>query len=487
MFCLPSWTLALTFPIIAIAVLGIYRRWLHPLASIPGPFLATVTNWHQGWRFMKGGSHEYYLCLHDEYGTNFKTSKENTRWRPVVRYGPDSVMINDPYFLPQIFHRRAEKTSFYANNPGLFGVQDYQDLLDIKHGLAAAFSMASMKAYEPQVDRSLLVLLDGLKDSEASIPLDEWIGWFTYDVVGSILFGEPIGFLEKRQDIQGLVAGTSQAFDTIDYLARVPKLSWFYRQTYLGRKLFRLQAEYQNGIQILQIVLEKEYDRHRKGTDSMRGKSHTILQRLISSKYANGTPLTAHDVKGEAMQTMMAGSATIASATNRLFNNLIQHPNVLVKLQREVDQARLTQEAHPISFEQVHSLPYTNACIRESFRLTPTIPLFPRTAPAGGLTYKGIHIPEGTAVASSPWITMRSTALYGDDAAVYRPERWLEASRETLKQWDRYEFHWGYGNRLCTGKHLSVMEIYKLTFEVRFLFPRLEVIVYQENLWANHR
>lgn len=208
-------------------------------------------------------------------------------------------MINDPYFLPHIFHRRAEKTSFYANNPGLFGVQGYQDLLNIKHGLAAAvsknnrcidspklrlirlaqFSMASIKAYEPQIDRSLLVLLDGLNDSQASIALDEWIGyvsdalysihitfsgmqltqprirWFTYDVVGSILFGEPIGFLEERQDIQGLVAATSQAFDTIDYLARVPKLSWFYRQTYLGRKLFQFQAEYQNGIQILQTVM----------------------------------------------------------------------------------------------------------------------------------------------------------------------------------------------------------------------------------------
>ncbi|KAE8378161.1 cytochrome P450 [Aspergillus bertholletiae] len=453
MSCLPWLTLVVTLAILSVAMLVIYRRWLHPLASIPGPFLASITNWHDGWRFMRGGSQEYYLHLHREYG-------------PVVRYGPNSVMINDPYFLPQIFHRRAEKTSFYANNPGLFGVQKYEDLLNAKHGLAAAFSMASIKTYEPQVDRYLRVLLDGLMDSQASISLDTWIGWFTYDVVGCILFGEPIGFLENRQDIHGLVAGTSQAFDTIDYLARVPKLSWFYRKTYLGRKLFQLSAEYQNGIHILQTILEGQYDRYRGAPNSVCGKSQTIFQRLIASKYADGSLLNAHDVKGEAMQTMMAGSATIASATNRLFNNLIQNPQVLSKLQHEVGQLRLTEAAHPITFEQAHALPYTNACIRESFRLTPTIPLFPRTAPLGGLTYNGIYVPEGTAVASSPWITMKSKFLYGDDAAVYRPERWLEASPETLKQWDRYEFHWGYGNRLCTGRHLSVMEIYKLTVEL---------------------
>ncbi|THC90663.1 hypothetical protein EYZ11_009872 [Aspergillus tanneri] len=187
--------------------------------------------------------------------TGFNTRSIPGLW-PVVRYGPDSVMINDPYFLPNIFHRRAEKTSFYANNPGLFGVQKYQDLLNIKHGLAAAFSMASIKTYEPQVDRCLLVLLDALKNNPISIPLDEWIRWFTYDVVGRILFGEPIGFLEKRKDVHGLVAATSQTFDTIDYLARVPKLSWFYRETYLGRKLFQQQSEYQKGIQILQTVMQ---------------------------------------------------------------------------------------------------------------------------------------------------------------------------------------------------------------------------------------
>lgn len=42
------------------------------------------------------------------------------------------------------------------------------------------FNMASIKAYEPQVDRSLLALLDGLKESQASIPLDEWIGYVLF-------------------------------------------------------------------------------------------------------------------------------------------------------------------------------------------------------------------------------------------------------------------------------------------------------------------
>ena len=62
---------------------------------------------------------------------------------------------------------------------------------------------------------------------------------------------------------------------------------------------------------------------------------------------------------------------------------------------------------------------------------------------------------------------MRNKALYGADAETYRPARWLEATPRQLAEWEKYDFHWGYGNRTCMGKHIATMEIYKVTLEVR--------------------
>lgn len=44
------------------------RRYFHPLSKFPGPFLASATNLHKCWRYLRGNEHEYYHRLHTQYG-----------------------------------------------------------------------------------------------------------------------------------------------------------------------------------------------------------------------------------------------------------------------------------------------------------------------------------------------------------------------------------------------------------------------------------
>ena len=61
---------------------------------------------------------------------------------------------------------------------------------------------------------------------------------------------------------------------------------------------------------------------------------------------------------------------------------------------------------------------------------------------------------------------MRDPDMYGQDSDSFRPEQWLDVLSEQRREWDIYDFHWGYGNRLCMGKHIAIMDIYEVTFEV---------------------
>lgn len=149
------------------------------------------------------------------------------------------------------------------------------------------------------------------------------------------------------------------------------------------------------------------------------------------------------------------------------------------QLRDEVDAAVASHiVSQPATFDEVRQLPFLMACIRESFRLCPSTPLFPRFVAEPGISFGEAFIPAGTEVAASPWITMRDSIMYGQDATSYRPERWLEASPAQQEEWNRYDFHWGYGNRLCMGKHIAMIEIFKVTFEVwiarYLLFPSCE-------------
>lgn len=143
-----------------------------------------------------------------------------------------------------------------------------------------------------------------------------------------------------------------------------------------------------------------------------------------------------------------------------------------------------------ITYEKSLELPYYQACIKESLRLSPSAPsmysvwttswghstwhtltnfrisgILPRNVQKGGVTIDGQFIPEGLELTSSPWVIHRDAAVWGLDAEQYRPERWLEASEETIKEWEKCDMAFGYGSRACLGRYIALMELYKAPFE----------------------
>jgi cytochrome P450 len=60
----------------------------------------------------------------------------------------------------------------------------------------------------------------------------------------------------------------------------------------------------------------------------------------------------------------------------------------------------------------------------------------------------------------------RNRDFWGEDAEEFRPERWFEGEPERTKEMDAGLFHFGYGFRVCIGKDIATMELYKLLPEV---------------------
>jgi len=56
----------------------------------------------------------------------------------------------------------------------------------------------------------------------------------------------------------------------------------------------------------------------------------------------------------------------------------------------------------------------------------------------------------------------RRAEIFGNDIDTFRPERWLEAKPDRLKEMKATMFQFGAGARTCIGKNISLLEIYKL-------------------------
>lgn len=85
---LVAWSVAAT--LLSLLAVAIYRLFMHPLAGVPGPRLAAVSNVWQARHVRNGRARALGRTLHAEYG-------------PVVRIGPNEVCFNTAEAFREIY------------------------------------------------------------------------------------------------------------------------------------------------------------------------------------------------------------------------------------------------------------------------------------------------------------------------------------------------------------------------------------------------
>lgn len=189
-----------------------------------------------------------------------------------------------------------------------------------------------------------------------------------------------------------------------------------------------------------------------------------------------------HDGRVLTMAVSMgfAGSETTAISLAAVFYYLLRNPPCYQKLIHEIDTAIRNgdlenRRSSLVTWAESQKLPYLDACVKEAFRIHPAAGLpLERYVPADGAEICGEHIVGGTIVGCSAWVIHRRPEVFGQDVDDYRPERWIEASKDARKEMEATLFHFGAGARTCIGKNISLLEIYKL---VPSFLRRFEVSV----------
>jgi cytochrome P450 len=162
-------------------------------------------------------------------------------------------------------------------------------------------------------------------------------------------------------------------------------------------------------------------------------------------------------------ENSFAGSDSTASTMQSFFWLVLHDPRIHATLVSEILTASGSGSLSPrITWTEAQALPYFQACLKEAMRVRPAVGVnITRLIPQGGAEIDGTFLPAGTAVAVNGWVLHRDQKVFGEDADVYQPERWLE-DEERAKKMERYMFQFGGGSHLCIGRNLALFEMNKV-------------------------
>lgn len=178
---------------------------------------------------------------------------------------------------------------------------------------------------------------------------------------------------------------------------------------------------------------------------------------------------------------VLGGADTLAIVINAIFYHILHTPRAHSLLVSELRRAKL---AYPSPYGPISTLPYLDACIKEGLRMHPVVGhVLERVVPSSGLTLSdGTILPPGTIVGVNPWVIHYKEDIFGAKTNEFRPERWLKGDGESEEKYEsrmrgmrEADMAFGGGNRICLGKPLALVEVYKV---VATVFARFDVSSY---------
>ncbi|KAK4998833.1 hypothetical protein LTR66_002023 [Elasticomyces elasticus] len=156
---------------------------------------------------------------------------------------------------------------------------------------------------------------------------------------------------------------------------------------------------------------------------------------------------------------LIAGHETTSGLLSFAFYYLLKSPNAYQKAQQEVDQVI---GKGPAKVEHLTKLPYITAILRETLRLQPTAPAFVLQCHAETEIIGGKYLVEKNQpiVALLPKMH-QDPAVYGEDAAEWKPERMLDENFAKIppNAWKPF----GNGMRGCIGRPFAWQEALLVT------------------------
>lgn len=369
------------------------------------------------------------------------------------------LCITDPAMVKTILIKECysfftNRRNFRLNGPLYDAVSIAEDdqWRRIRSVLSPSFTSGRLKEMFDIMKQHSAILISSMKkkaDKDEPLELKEFFGPYSMDVVTSTAFSVDIDSLNNPSDPFVTNIKKMLKFDFFNPIFLT--VAFF---PFMGPILEKLEFSFfpASVTDFFYAALQKIK------TDREGSKQKTrvdFLQLMIDSQQNNDSKqdkgLTDHEILSQAMIFLFAGYETTSSSLTFLSYNLATNPQVMKKLQEEVD-ATFPNKA-PIQYQELMQMEYLDCVINESLRLFPIASRLERVAKAS-VEINGFVIPKGMVVVVPTWPMHRDPEIWPEPEK-FKPERFSKENKETIDPYSYMPF--GAGPRNCIGMRFALV------------------------------
>ncbi|PBK60601.1 cytochrome P450 [Armillaria solidipes] len=468
-----------------------YRRWRRiSISDVPGPECKSFLYGNLP-EFLGGQAGETDFKWRNKYGDVFRIR---------APLGEDRLFIADPKAIQYIYHvasyrfPKAEarrQISRLLFGPGLSNVDGDVHKRQRKIMLPG-FGGPESKAFVPIFSQCAEKMCNKWKDeielsNDQSIVLDvtSWISRAALDAIGYAAFDYSFGALDGSDnqltkvytnlffDIFGLPTKSSiLSLSVMDHLPSA--VVAFLMRNFPGRLTHGMLANKLTTAVAKDLVKDKS-------EALLSGKGRRDIMSLLVKANASGnakTRLPEPELLAQMNTIILAGHETTANTLCFGLLEFCKHPEIQQRLRSEIhstERAIRNDGRTEFTSSDLDSMPYLSAVVKETLRYHAVVynvlrvssqdDVLPLSKPITTTSGKVLHelpIPKGLQIISSVAAYNRNKDIFGEDADVFNPERWLrESVPNTTASLGVYGslFTFTGGARSCIGWRFAVLEM----------------------------
>ncbi|KAF5389775.1 hypothetical protein D9757_006013 [Collybiopsis confluens] len=451
-------TIRTMFALVAPALLSyftavsLYRLYFHPLRKFPGPVLAALTAWYEGYfNLVLGGKFVVELeRLHKLHG-------------PVVRVGPNTLHFNDKNAYHDIYAIGKKDSGFYRGflrhaQQSSAVLSDPQEVKNRRNLLAPSFSRQAVMKLEYTIQKKVDQLVNALENNHntfgSSAQLALAYHSLTSDIITDYCFADSTDTLSDPEFCHPLTVETRELFKRVWVAVNFPFIVDFvvHAPRDLVLWLFPSFVSYVDAKE----RYERQIDNYLANPETLSSTDHeTIYTHLLDPKNPEMRPSKTSLVH-EAFTLVGAGSDTVGHTCTVGTYFGLSDPLVKRRLAEELRDA-WPDKSRPMNFAALEKLPYLTAFVKESLRTSiGALHPMPRVTGPGITDIAGRKIPSGTIVGMSTFFLHMDPEVF-KDPHTFNPDRWL--AEDTSKMMANF-VPFQKGPRQCIGVNLAWAETY---------------------------